>query len=353
VNSYERFFATMQGKTTDCFPVTPYNGNFSIALAGMEISDCYTGGKALAEAQIRAWEKIRQDVVVAQSDQYYIPEAFGLKTRYRKGALPEVLETPVKSLDEVESLKPIDPYRDGRCYVYIEAVGLLSEYFRKEVPVRAPGAGAFVLAAHLLGIDRFLTEIAAAEIEEDAESIERIFALLEITHEAHYRHCEACIKAGAAIVQCADSLASLNIISPKIYGKYAFPYEKRFFDRINVLKKDYDFYTLLHICGNNTLVAKKLAASGCDILEVDYQIDLAYYKKLAGNKVCLMGNLNPAGALFRGTPGEVEAEAIAALEKAGNGGRFFLGSGCEVAVHAPPENVLAMVTAGHSRRPVF
>jgi uroporphyrinogen decarboxylase len=353
MNSYERFFAVMRGEETDCFPVTPYNGNFAIALAGMEISECYTSGKALAEAQIRAWEKIRQDVVVAQSDQYYIPEAFGLKTRYRKGALPEVLETPLKSLDDVGSLKPIDPYRDGRCSVYIEAVGLLAAHFKNEVPVRAPGAGAFVLAGHLLGIDRFITEIAAAEAEEDEKTVERIFALLEIAYDAHYRYCEACVKAGAAIVQCADSLASLNMISPKIYGKYAFPYERRFFERINALKKDYDFYTLLHICGNNTLIAEKLMATGCDILEVDYQIDLAYYKKLAGSRVCLMGNLNPAGALLRGTPREVEAEAAAALEKAGNRGRFFLGSGCEVAAHTPVENLLALIRAGRSRKPVF
>jgi uroporphyrinogen decarboxylase len=350
VNSYERFSAVMQGREADCFAVAPYNGNFGIALAGMEVSSCYTNGRALAEAQIRAWEKTGQDVVAAQSDQYYIPEAFGLKARYRKGALPEVLETPLKSLDGIDSLKPIDPYRDGRCYVYIEAVGLLADHFKKEVPVRAPGAGAFTLAGHLLGVSRFITEIAAAEAEEDLRSIERLFALLEIVYDAHYRYCEACVKAGASIVQSADSLASLNMISPQIYAKYAFPYEKRFFERISVLKKDYCFYTLLHICGNNTLIAEKLMATGCDILEADYQIDLAYYKKLAGG-VCLMGNLNPAGALLLGTPEEVEAEAAAAIEKAGSGGRFILGSGCEVAARAPVENVLAMIRAGHSRKP--
>jgi uroporphyrinogen decarboxylase len=142
------------------------------------------------------------------------------------------------------------------------------------------------------------------------------------------------------------------MISPKIYAKYTFPYERRFFERINALKKDYDFYTLLHICGNNTLITEKLMATGCDILEVDYQIDLAYYKKLAGNRICLMGNLNPAGALLRGTPREVEAEALAALEKAGSGGHFLLGSGCEVAAHTPVENILALVRAGHARKPV-
>ena len=351
MNSYDRFFATLQGKPVDCFAVTPYDGNFCIAQAGAEISECYTSGKKLAEAQIRAWEKTGQDVVVAQSDQYYIPEALGVKTRYSKGALPEVIKPAIDSLDDVDKLRPIDPSHDGRCHVYIEAVRLLADHFKKEVPIRAPGAGAFTIAGHLMGINQYITEIASAEADDDQKSIERIIKMIEVCYESHYRYCEECVKAGASIVQSADSLASLNMISPHIYEKYAFPFEKRFFERIDKLKKDYNFVTLLHICGNNTLIAEKLMATGCDILEVDYQIDLAYYKKLAGDKVCLMGNLNPAGALFRGTPAEVETEAFEAISKAGRGGHFLLGSGCEVAVQAPLENILAMVKAGHSLGP--
>jgi uroporphyrinogen decarboxylase len=128
---------------------------------------------------------------------------------------------------------------------------------------------------------------------------------MEITYESHYRFAEACVRAGATIVQSADSLASLNIISPFIYEKYAYPYEKRFFERINKLKDRYTFATLLHICGDNSRVAEKLASTGCDILECDYQVDLADYARRLGNRVCLMGNLNPAGNLFRGSPESV------------------------------------------------
>ena len=353
MNSYERFFATLRGEPVDCFAVTPYNSNFGVALVGAEISECYTNGKKLAEAQIKAWEKTNQDVVVAQSDQYYIPEAIGIKTRYSKGSLPEVIKPAIDSLEDVETLRPLDLNRDGRYSIFIEAVSLLVDHFKKEVPVRAPGTGAFSISGQLIGVNQFITEIALAESEEDEKSIERLLALMEVSYESHYRFCEACVKAGASIVQSGDSLASLNMISPGIYEKYAFPFEKRFFQRIGKLKKDYNFATLLHICGNNTLIAEKLMATGCDILEVDYQIDLAHYKKLSGGKVCLMGNLNPAGVLLRGRPEEVELEAIQAMEKAGNGGHYFLGSGCEVAIHTPLENIRAMIKAGHSRGPEF
>ena len=347
MNSRERVFASARGENSDCFAVTPYNGNFSIRLAGFKLGECYTDGKKLAEAQLRAWEKVGQDVIVAQSDQFYMLEGMGIKTIHHEDALPEVVGRSISSLDEVDKLKPIDPYRDGRAYVYIEAIGLLAERVKGEVAIRAPGAGAYTMAGNILGISQFLTEMALAEAEEDAEQSDKIMRLIEVMYESHYRFCEACVKAGADIVQCADSMASLDLTSPSLYEKYAHPFEKKFFERISRLKNEYDFLTLLHICGNSTKVAPLLADTGCDIFEVDYKVDLSYYKQLMGQSICLMGNLNPAGSLLYGTPDDVEAEVLQSIAEAGHGGKFLVGSGCEVSANTPFENIKRMVDTGH------
>lgn len=353
MNSKQRLFATAKGEKTDCYAVTPYNGNFAIRAAGFDMSECQRDAKKMTQAQIKAWEMIGQDVVVAQSDQYYISEGLGVKTQFQPNSLPSVIEIGLKDISDVNKLKITDPYKDGRMYVYIEAVGLLHQHFKDEVPIRAPGAGAFTLAGHVLGVDNFITELAIAELEEDLDKINNIFELIEIAYESHYKYVEACVKAGASIVQSADSLASLDIISPAIYEKYAFPYEKRFFERINKLKSEYDFLTLLHICGDNTSILHLLADTGCDILEVDYKVDMAYYKKKMGNSMCLMGNINPSGSILVGTEEEVVQEARKAIETAGINGRYYLGSGCEIAVNAPVENVKALVKFGHSNSPTF
>jgi uroporphyrinogen decarboxylase len=347
MTSYERLFKTLRGEAMDGHAVMPYDGNFSIHAAGYDVYDCYTNGKTLAEAQTKAWTLTGQDAVVAQSDQYYMSEGMGLKTQLKPGSLSTVKELPVKTLKDIPNIKVPDPYHDGRMYVYIEAVGLLAQRFGKEVPIRAPGTGAFTMAGHLMEPSNLILSIFMAESEEDLEAQELILQLLETTYECHYRFVEACVKAGATIVQSGDSLASLDMISPLIYEKYAYPFEKRFFQRISKLKKDYDFVTLLHICGNNARIADKLADTGCDLLECDYKVDLADYAARIGEKVCLVGNLNPAGNLFTGTPDSVRAEAKTAMEHA-QGARHILGSGCEVAVEAPVENIKAMVDFGHS-----
>lgn len=352
MNAQERLLRTVKGEMTDCFLAAPYNGNFSIHAAGYQLDECYQDGRKLARAQYEAWKMVGQDVVTAQSDQYYLAEGMGVQTEYYPDRLPGVLAVPVENLKrDVRRLKPMDPYRDGRAYVYIEAVGCLADWLKGTVPVRAPGCGPLPMAAHLMGVNEFVMELATAEAEEDRDKQKYLMEMLEIVTESLCRFAEACVEAGAGIVQNADSLASLDMISPGIYEKYAFPFEKKFFDRINKLKEKREFFTLLHICGDNTAVAPLLARTGCDILEVDYKVDLANYKKRIGSQVCLMGNLNPAGKLLSGTPEEVKAEARTAMLKAGEGGRFILGSGCEVAVQAPVENVRAMVECGHGMRP--
>ena len=116
MNSMERVFGAIRGEQTDCLPVAPYNGNFSIHTAGYTLDECYLDGKKLAEAQYRAWELVGQDVVVAQSDQYYMVEGMGVKTEYYHDRLPGVREVPVKELKDVGKLRPIDPYKD--CLLY-------------------------------------------------------------------------------------------------------------------------------------------------------------------------------------------------------------------------------------------
>lgn len=350
MTSYEKLFRTLRGEPVDSYAVMPYNGNFAIQAAGYDMMDCYTDGRKLAEAQARAWELIGQDAIVAQSEQYYMSEALGVKTRLVPGGLPVAEDYPVRELRDIGRLKVPDPYTDGRMYVYIEAVGLLAERFGREVPIRAPGTGAFALAGHLMTPTELIVSICEAEADEDLDAQRRLLDLMEITSECHYRFAEACVRAGATLVQSGDSLASLDMISPAIYEKYAYPYEKRFFERISRLKQTYSFAAILHICGNNTKIAPLLADTGCDILECDYKIDLAQYVGLTGGKVCLQGNLNPAGRLLTGTPEEVRREAEAAL-RAAQGARFILGSGCEVAPQTPVENLRALVACGHAAAP--
>jgi uroporphyrinogen decarboxylase len=297
----------------------------------------------MAEAQYRAWEVYGQDAVVAQSDNYYIAEGFGVQVRHHPDGTPTVAAAAIADLTQVGRLRVPDPQQDGRMPVYLEAISLLRARTHGEVAVRAPGTGPFSLAGHLLGTEQFLLELALADREPGGARTQALQRLLELTAEALSAFAKACLQAGAHLVQAGDSLASPNAISPRMYRQWAFPAEARFFSAINPLARAANAATLLHICGNTTAILPDMADTGAQILELDAKVELKRAKAQLGERVCLMGNLHPVELLLQGSPDAVEQAARQAIADAGPDGGFILGSGCEVPPAPPQENLRAMI----------
>lgn len=350
MTSRERILKAAHKQPTDCVPVAPYIGNYGAALAGVPISKYNTNGKTMAEAQARAWEKHHLDVVVAQSDNYYIAQAFGVEIEQPENDTPFVTKTAISSLDEVDKLpQSIDVYKDGRIYVYLEAVQRLKEIFGSDVAIRSGGTGMFSLAGHMLGTQEFLTELALAEIDEDEEKHEKIALLMNRMTDALIAFSTAVVEAGSDFVVCGDSSASPDLISPAFYKKFVYPYEKRYFAEMEKVCQQHGAVRLLHICGNTTPILPLMCQTGADILEIDHKVDLATARSIVGDDICLMGNLDPVAVLMDGTPDEVARRSLEAIDKAGLHGAFILGSGCEVAQRTPLRNIIAMrnIARGH------
>lgn len=349
MNARERVLGAAFGKPVDCVPTAPYIGNYGAAVAGVPISAYNTDGQRMAEAQAKAWEKHRLDVVVAQSDNYYIAQSFGVKIKQPENDTPYVVQSAISSLDEADRLpETIDVYRDGRMYVYLEAVRRLKEIFGSDVAIRSGGTGMFSLAGHVMGTQEFLTELALAELDEDETKLEQIDLLMTRMTDALIAFSTAAVEAGCDFAVCGDSAASPDLISPEFYQKFVFPYEKRYFSAMQSVCKKHGAVRLLHICGNTTPILSSMCQTGADILEIDHKVDLAEARQIVGDEICLMGNLDPVSVLLEGTPELVTEKSFEAIEKGGKNGSFILGSGCEVAQKTPLANIIAMRDAGHS-----
>jgi uroporphyrinogen decarboxylase len=333
-------------KKSDRVPVAPYIGNHGARVAGVPIGEYCRSGRRMAEAQLRAWEIYGLDAVVAQSDNYYIAEGFGVQVEHYRDSTPTLKAPAIAELGEIGSLRVPDPNRDGRMPVYLEAIQLLSERVGKEVAVRAPGTGPLSLASHILGTERFLMELALAARNPGGAEEQALRRLMELATQALIDFSKACLAVGAHLVQAGDSLASLDMISPAMYRRWAAPFEARFFTAMQADVERRDAMTLLHVCGRMTPVLEEMANTGAQILEVDSKVDLGAAKALVGRRVCLMGNLNPVAVLLQGSPEQVEEAAMQAIADAGAEGGFILGSGCEVPPDAPLGNLhrLRLVT---------
>lgn len=364
--------AAGRSEPVDRTPVTPYMGNYGAAVAGVPIDDYCTDSTTMADAQIEAQKLVGQDMLVAQSDGYYMAEALDMTTLRRPNTTPAPASWPVAELAQIDALRIPDPRRGGRMPVYLGAVRQLREAAGDELAVRACGTGAFSLAGHMMGPDNFVMALAMLDVEPDEEAERRLARLMEICTETTIAFALAALEEGADLVMNGDSLASLDMISPAIYERWAWPYEKAFFDRVRPEADARGALTLLHICGDTTPILHLSTGAGEHVLELDWKVDLAEARRAADEAaapggrasgdepprapgpVALMGNLDPTAILLQGSPDEVGAAAREALAAAGaasdaaSGGGFLLGSGCEVAPATPIENMRAMVAAARS-----
>lgn len=75
--------------------------------------------------------------------------------------------------------------------------------------------------------------------------------------------------------------------------------------------------------------------------------DIYAVKERWGKEICVMGNIDVAGALAFGSPDEVRADAREHIRRLGPGGHYVLGSSSHPFPGIPADNVLAMARAVH------
>ena len=74
-------------------------------------------------------------------------------------------------------------------------------------------------------------------------------------------------------------------------------------------------------------------------------MDINLLKKKYQNRLCLIGNIDMAGSLGRGTPDEVRQEVKERIRNVAPGGGYAVGSSNSVASYIPIENYRAMIEA--------
>ncbi len=347
--SLQRIRKAIKLQEPDVVPVAPYMGNHGAKVGGVPIDRYCQSGKLMADAQYRAWEVYQQDALVLQSDNYYIAEGFGITVEHHPDSTPTLKKPAIENLSDIYRLQVPDPRKDGRMPVYLEAAEILAVRMRDSgAALRLPGTGPFSLASHLIGTERFLMEVAKANQSPGGDAEQALMCLMELTTAALASFTKACFDAGAHLTTVGDSLASPDVISPAMYRKWVFPFEKKFFREVNLYAEKYQGVAILHICGNTIQILEWMADTGAPVLEIDSKVSMKTAKEKVGHRVCLMGNIHPTEVLLQGTVADVRDAANQVIADAGRGGGLILGSGCEVPIYAPQENIKEMVRVARS-----
>lgn len=262
-----------------------------------------------------------------------IPLGVGLE--FAKGEGP-VLQNPIRSMADVEKLRPVDPETDLG-YV-MDAIHILRAELGRTPLIGFCGAP-FTVASYLIegGSSREFLKTKTLMYSEP----KTWHALMEKLVPVLTDYLLAQIKARAQAVQVFDSW--VGALSAADYVEFVQPYSRRILQAAQKTG-----VPVIHFGVGTTTLLPAMKAAGGTVLGLDWRLPLDEGWNLVGHDVAIQGNLDPA-VLFAPLP-EIKKRVHDILRRAeGSPGHIFnLGHG--ILQHTPVDTVKAVVDMVHEYR---
>ncbi|MDR1360068.1 MAG: uroporphyrinogen decarboxylase family protein [Deltaproteobacteria bacterium] len=328
----ERAKALREGGSADRMRCVPSISNTAARVLGVKVSELRSNGATLARATIATYRRFGFDSVRVFTDLYVQPEAMGSKVRVPFDETAHMDAPAISREEEIDTLVPHNPRKDGRLPVLLEATRRTLEAIGQEVPVSCGVEGPFTLAALLAGADNL-----SRWMLRKPESAHR---LISIAFEACRDFADAVIDLGS-VPSLTCAMSSSTVISPGHFRTFSQPYLKRLIEHV---KSRGIGAVTLHICGKTAGIWQSMADTGAACLSIDNMAALDAAKNEVGKRVCLMGNIPPSEILLQGSAVDVRTAALKCVREAWDSpGGFILGSGCSLATETPFANIDAML----------
>ena len=270
------------------------------------------------EVTLQPVRRFGMDAAILFSDIMTPVEGMGVTLGFAPGP---VIETPIRSLAQVEALRVPDPRdpEEGVPFV-LETVRLLSEALPVSAPLIGFAGAPFTLFCYLVqgGGSKTFSE-AKAFLFAEPEASHR---LLKKLADTMVRYLEAQAAAGAKALMIFDSWAGL--LGPEQYREFAFPAVRRMIDALRPLD-----VPLIYFPNQGATLLETVRECRADVVGIDWRLPLSDARRILGDDTAVQGNLDPA-ALFAPRD-ELARQIDRVLEDAGGvpGHVFNLGHGIE------------------------
>ena len=299
-------------------------------LMGITVRELVSDSDAQAKGMAAVAQRCPTAAAVSMMDLSVEAECFGAQIRVTDDEVPTVVGAVVHDPDEAEALQ-VPTVGTGRTGIYVEAIGKTKQLITDR-PVLAGVIGPFSLAGRLMD----MTEIMINCYEEP----EMVHATLDKAAQFITDYINEYKKVGADGVVMAEPAAGL--LSPGICEEFSTPYIKRI---IEAVQTD-DFIVVYHNCGNSvTQMPDQIVATGAAAYHFGNAIDLAEMLDKMPDDQLVMGNVDPVGAFFNGTPASVREDTLKVMKACSGHKNFLISSGCDIPPKSPWENIDAFFAA--------
>ncbi|NBS46789.1 MAG: uroporphyrinogen decarboxylase [Betaproteobacteria bacterium] len=300
------------------------------------------------EVTLQPLDRYALDAAILFSDILTVPDAMGLGLSFAQGEGPR-FATAVRDEAAVNALRV--PDMDRLRYVF-DAVTSIRRALNGRVPLIGFSGSPWTLACYMVegaGSDDY--RLVKSMLYGRPDLMHRILA---VNADAVAAYLNAQIEAGAQAVMIFDSWG--GVLADGAFQKFSLAYTARVLSQLKREQGGARIPRIVFTKGGGLWLAE-MGKLDCEVLGLDWTVNLGQARALVGSSHALQGNVDP-NVLFA-PPEAIRAEAAKVLESFGlphtgegygAGHIFNLGHG--ISQFTPPEHVSVLVDAVHdySRR---
>jgi uroporphyrinogen decarboxylase len=341
MEAWERFLDAVKLNKNKCRVPIALLGTprFYASLANVNLFECLHDPCKMMDVQLQAFRKFPEILFIPGCWPDYgvgLLSAFGCKISWGSNAMPSILEPYIKTEADIYQLSIPNPEAEGLMPWHLKSLTLFAqkkEFHNNLHFIHANGPGE--LAGYLWGLENLLLNF-HLNPQLTKELLEKMTESVIIWLRA-----QAKILNNAECVIITDDISGL--VSPETYKEYLYPLHLK-------IRKEFENYIYVFHCDTKSdSVLEIFPEVGIDVFNFGPTTDFAVAKSKIGDKICLMGNLDPVSVMQSKDESIVKSSAEKCLQIAKGQGGYLLSAGGGLNENTPKENIRALieVTRGH------
>ena len=282
-----------------------------------------------SEVTVQPVDIIGVDAAILFSDILVIPEAMGMQLEIIESKGP-TFDDPVRTADDLRRLNT-ENLNDRLGYVF-DAIKLTKKKLAGRVPLIGFSGAPWTLATYMVegkGTRNF--DVVKRFMYDEQRAAHQ---LLQLLADAVVDYLNAKLRAGCDAVQIFDTWA--GILSPTDLDGFSLRYIRYICERLETNGAP----VIVFAKGVNDL--EKLAGLKCDVIGIDWTMDIARARAVLGETKAIQGNLDPC-VLFA-SKDKIKQETDRVLSGFGEGPGHIFNLGHGILPNTPPENARYLVS---------
>jgi uroporphyrinogen decarboxylase len=332
----QRMTAFRNGQDVDRIPIMPFMGTISSRIAGLNLREMRSGPKTEAESQLAGYRRLGHDCLISDYGLHGIGIAMGSRVNDPEHGVIAIQEYALDDLNKVDQLdqEKVRRRHDSKLARHYAAAEIMLAEAGDECGLNVNLTGPFTAAASIYPTEKLLRALV-----RDPENVRR---LLRFCTDCLKIVCREYLDLGVGFTIC-DPIASGTMMKKENYQDFVYPYTRELVDDLHGLGASVGY----HICGNTAKIVEPMVDTGVDMLSLDNAVDMGMAKEKVGDRICLVGNVDPTGVMMLGDGEAVEEAVKTCFQKTFDSPcGFVLATGCDVPYDAPLENLDYFMAAG-------